>query len=115
MRGEQIVLHRSAVNLRAAEAARRAGIPSRRRDRRLRLLTESIAAHFRGRARAEGLDPERTAVLWTESWVSYRTGEVHDQTVALLRWQGDAVRDVVAHWRPDSRTLDAHWPAPGGL
>jgi len=110
VKGETIWLNRAAVSLRAAVAARR-NDPERGADRRApRLLAQSVAEHFRARARAEGLAPERYALRWTESRVDTQTGDRSRRDVALIRWGAAGEGDLRVFWRPGARVLGAHWP-----
>jgi len=110
VKGETIWLNRATVSLRAAVAARRRD-PSFARGRTQRLLAEALAAHFRARAHAEGLAPERYALLWAESRVDTSTGERSERKVALMRWGPTGEGDLRVSWRPDASLLDAYWPA----
>ena len=111
VKGEEIWLDRSAVSLRAAVAARRQELRRGQSARATRLLAEALAAHFRARAHAEGLAPERYALLWAESRVDTNTGERGERDVALMRWGPVGEGDLRVSWRPDASLLDAYWPA----
>jgi hypothetical protein len=108
--GEQIALQQSATSLRAAAVERRSGNLPPSRMRHPELLLETIAEHFRARAAAEGRDPERYALLWTESRIDFRSGDPSDHIVSLVRWRGAGERRVLASWRPGDRMLVEHWP-----
>ena len=108
--GEEIALYRSATSLRAAVAARFTGALHPSQERHPKLLAESIAEHFRKRARARGFAPERYALLWREATLSERTGVRGERVVALMRWEADAERGVTLGWRPDPERLARDWP-----
>ena len=110
IRGEQIALYRLAATLVSAANARRKGSAGRRQADLPELLLESLADHFRARAHAEGLAPDRYALLWTESRVNYRSGEPSEEIVSLIRWR-EQERPVLGAWHPDSRKLEEHWPS----
>lgn len=108
--GEEIALYRSATSLRAAVVAQRTGALDPAQQRHPELLAESLAEHFRGRARARGLAPERFALLWRESTLREQTGERGDRTVALMQWETDPARGVRLAWRPDPARVAEGWP-----
>ncbi len=114
IRGEDIALYRLAMGLRSAIASHRAGALPRSRVSYPRLLAESMAEHFRRRAAADALSPDRYALLWTESRIDYATGAESNKTVALLRWREDREQGVFVSWRPDADTLARHWPPLSG-
>jgi hypothetical protein len=113
VRGEDIALSRFVMGMRSGVASRREGTLAPSRVRVPRLLADSMAEHFRKRTGAEGLAPDRYALLWTESRVSYRTGARSERIVALVRWRADPGEGVFVSWRPDERTLREYWPALG--
>jgi hypothetical protein len=110
VRAEESSLYRFVMSLRSGVVAQRAGDLPESRTRLPRLAADSIAGHFRSRARAAGLSPQHYALLWTESRLSYRSGEKKDRTVALIRWEADPEQGVFISWRPDEATLQRYWP-----
>ncbi len=113
VRGEQILLDRSVMSLRAAAAARRAGESDPSRTRFAKLLARSIAAHFVGRDRLAGAAADRYALLWREARISYRTRTRSDRIVALFGWRSAADPRVFIAWQPDDATLREHGWDPG--
>lgn len=110
VRGEDIALYRLAMALRSAVASHRAGALPPSQVRFPRLLAESIGEHFRRRASARHLAPERYALLWREWRIDYATGAKSERIVALLRWRDDPEPGVFVSWRPDALALSRHWP-----
>jgi hypothetical protein len=108
VRGEQILLDRSVMSLRAAVAARRAGDSGPSRMRFAKLLARSIAAHFVARDRLAGAAADRYALLWREARISYRTRARSDRIVALLSWRNAADPQVFIAWQPDEAKLREH-------
>jgi hypothetical protein len=113
VRGEDIALARLRSELRNTAGPRRAGTLPPSLARVPRLLAESMAEHFRGRARAAGHTPDRYALLWTESKVNVASGARRQRILALIRWQADPAGDLFISWSPDEQTLQEHWPALG--
>ena len=114
VRGEEALLYRSIQPLlRHGATSRRAGSRSRSQGLYSRLLAESIAEHFRSRARAAGLAPDRYALLWTAAMIDMSSGERSEVIVALLRWRANPDGELFLSWNPNDQILQAHWPDLG--
>ena len=108
VRGEQILLDRSVMSLRAAVSAHRAGESGPSRARFAKLLAQSIAAHFVGRDRLAGAAADRYELLWREARISYRTRARSDRIVALFGWRSAADPQLFIAWQPDEAMLREH-------
>jgi len=110
IRGEEIALERMARALQSSAAWRRAGTLAPSQIRFPKLFSESLADHFRSRARADGLAPDRYALLWTSWKRSLVSGESSERIVAIIRWQADPGGNLFISWSPDEQKLQEHWP-----